>query len=106
MSRFQPQPGMYFYTAVKSYTRDVEDFMGNVTQVVRRDGSYRGDVFYCMATDDQVLVCDRVYGGACYEPMVFVREDYEFTPIGPTVLSTLRPHFKHKWSTPVEENQE
>lgn len=102
MSKFHPQAGMYFYTAVKSYTRNVEDYMGNVVQVVQKDSSYSGYVFYCIATDDQAIVCECVFGDTNYQPRVFVRTGFEFTPIGPEVFIALRPHFKHKFSTPVQ----
>lgn len=98
MNKFQPHAGMYFYTAVKPITRDVDDFMGNVTQIVRQDNSYHGYVFYCIATDNHTIVCECVFGGSNYSPKVFVRGDYDFTPIGPDVMSALRSHFKHQHS--------
>jgi hypothetical protein len=97
-NKFQPQAGMYFYAGVKPRTRLVDDDMGNVTQVVQQDCSYRGYIFYCIATDDHAVVCECVFGGSNYSPRVFVRDTFDFTPIGPDVMSKLRLHFDHKYS--------
>lgn len=102
-AKFVPQAGMYFYVAVRPVKHDVEDAFGNVTTVVRKDGSYRGSVFYCMARDDSYIVADRVMGGSSYEPQLFSLTDYDFDPIGPDVMRVLNQHFTHKYSQPADQ---
>lgn len=103
-AKFVPQAGMYFYVAVRPVKHDVEDAFGNVTTVVRKDGSYRGSVFYCMATDDSYIVADRVMGGyASKEPYLFSLTDYDFDPIGPDVMRAVSPYLEHKLSQPTAQ---
>lgn len=103
-AKFVPQAGMYFYVAVRSFEREVDDNFGNVKTLMVQDRSYRGDVFYCMATDDSYIVAERVLGGISYEPHLFSRMDHDFDPIGPDVMRVLSQHFKHKYAKPAEQD--
>jgi hypothetical protein len=100
-SKFNPLPGMYFYTAVNPFERSVEDMYGDVQTITTTDRSYRGDVFYCMATDDSYILAERVFGGSNYEPHMFSRGEYTFSPVGPDIMKSLNPYFKHKLSEKI-----
>ena len=102
-NRFEPQAGMYFYVEIKPKNRNVQNMMGDITTVVQQNNSYRGYIFYCIATDDYTIVCESVYAGLQnaghnFDKFVMVREDHKFIPVGPDVMKTLRPHFVHKHS--------
>jgi hypothetical protein len=102
--KFVPQKGMYFYSTVTPKTQEVfDDHSGDVKTIVQVDGSYRGDIFYCMGADDTCVVAERVYGGGTYEPYMFHRSSFSFEPVGPEVMAVVRGMFKHKFARPEAE---
>jgi len=91
MSRFLPNKGLFFYVFIKPRDRLVEN---NDTAVVIRqaDGSYRGQVFKCIATDSSYVVGTPVYGGYdshTGKTYMFACCDVNFFPVGPDVLAAL-----------------
>jgi hypothetical protein len=91
MSQYTPLKDQFFYITFKPREKVVHGEMFGADKVITvRDGSYRGDIFRCIATDDTHIVAQRAYGGWSNDkPYLFVREDATFSPVGPDVMKAL-----------------
>jgi hypothetical protein len=98
MSQYTPLKDQFFYIRFKPREKVVHGEMFGADKVVTvRDGSYRADIFRCVATDDTNIVAQRVYGGySSDKPYLFVREDATFNPVGPEVMKALEIEFSEQ----------
>jgi hypothetical protein len=93
MSNFTPTKGLLFYVFYKPRERVVAGEIFGPEKIIKQvDGSYRGQVFKCVATDDTYIVGQPVFGGYSShgdKPYMFARCDVDFAPVGPDVLAVL-----------------
>ena len=93
MSQFVPAKGLLFYVFCRPRERVVAGELFGADKVIKQaDGSYRGQVFECVATDDTYVVGKAIYGGYSSgdgKPYMFARCDVNFEPVGPDVLAVL-----------------
>ncbi len=67
-----------------------------ITQV---DGSYRNQVFVCIAADQSYIIGKSAHGGMRYEKemlTMFARDDVSFKPVGPDVMKALNLQFQEE----------
>lgn len=91
MSQYTPQAGHLFYVKFNPRERILAGDFGAADRVVKvNDGSYRDQIFRCMAHDETHVVAIREYGGFSNgSTYLFVREDVTFNPVGPDVVKAL-----------------
>lgn len=96
MSEYIPPVGHLTYVHVRDRIRMVEtnDKFGSTTieKLVVKDNSYSESIFKCLAVDDTLVVCSVVHGGyssSTNKPYLFRKDQYQFTPVGPTVAKAL-----------------
>lgn len=93
MSHFIPTKGLLFYVFYRPRERVLAgEMFGPDKVIMQADGSYRGQVFECIATDDTYIVGKNIYGGyrsGDSSPTMFARCDVNFEPVGPDVLAVL-----------------
>ena len=85
-----PSKGELFYIRFLPKTRIIEDGCGVATAVKMEDGSYRGNIFRMVASDDRMIVAVTVYGedwrGGDH---LFLRTETEALPVGPEIVAAL-----------------
>lgn len=98
MSQFTPSAGQCFYVKFNPREKVVYGDMGSGDKVIKvQDGSYKDNIFRCIAKDNTHVVATRIYGG--YTPKdnyLFVREDVTFNPVGPEVMKALAIEFSEQ----------
>ena len=96
MSKYNPQPEHFFYVKCNPRVKVLygELGAGGDKTITVQDGSYKEDIFQCIATDDTHVVCKRMFGGFSRDrSYLFCKDDYTFSPVGPTVLAVMQSEF-------------
>lgn len=90
---FIPFPGALFYLKIKPrshYVVEREGFMDTkVKKLTEEDGSFREDIFRCVAKDDTMVIAKRLTGYENEKKMIFRQENYIFEPVGPAVAAAM-----------------
>ena len=91
MSHYTPVKGQCFYVRFNPKERVLMGDFGSADKVIKvQDGSYKNNIFRCLATDETHVVAEVVYGSSfSKENYLFVREDVTFSPVGPDVMAAL-----------------
>lgn len=88
---FVPNTGDFFYCSVipRVFDKVVEDPMSGTVSIVKvkhEDGSFRGDIFKCLARDNTIVVAKKVTDSfRMNTDYRFTIKGYNFEPIGPEV---------------------
>lgn len=86
MAKFTPDQGTLFYTSsMRNFHKESGD-----TLIAVKDRSYFNVIWRCKGFDDRAVVGEPVFGGATSSPVLLLREEWEFIPVGPAVINALQ----------------
>lgn len=93
MSTFIPFPGSLFYVSVKPRVRNVVESSGfndvKVKTLTESDGSWREDIFRCVAKDETHLAALKLTGYREDKPQLFRLDNYTFSAVGPAIAKAM-----------------